>query len=179
MMRALLLLFLALVGCTPRAVTLPDEHQHILEVTMAKWSSGEVDLPDPGDCLRGTMVRWAPSVDAFVARCRAEPNSLQLNPEEVAKAASCLIYDTETRWPTTFKIPIALLNYGQPVMDTLGGPALHEWLHALIACTLDRPDIFDGQHSDPRVWEAAGGEESVQALAGRSLWVSVNTGARE
>jgi hypothetical protein len=55
-----------------------------------------------------------------------------------------------------------VLRDGQAILDSTGGPVLHEWLHlARHRCGGGR----DPGHTDPRVWSAAGGATSAQGRA--------------
>jgi hypothetical protein len=51
------------------------------------------------------------------------------------------------------------------LVKNVPGLAVHELLHGLVGCTLDRPlrDPWDYYHSDPRVWAPAQESAEVQA----------------
>lgn len=140
---------LCLFSCSAPATELPPDEAIALEVVELAWDAAGIG--DPGDCLDGTRVRWASDDADFLAHCRAP----------VGYAAACLTYRHEQHGARVHAVPEPFLAPGQPLLDTQGGAAVHEWLHALAAC---RGDV-DADHTSPRIWIAAGGDESAQGRA--------------
>jgi hypothetical protein len=174
MLKCFAFLALALLAaCAAIQVTgRPLDEQRALDATLAGWRAA--GLTDPGDCLRGTRVEWARDDADFLHRCSdalgvsdALGAALGISAKD---DAGCVAYDQHNGFVTTY-VPVALLRAGQPLLDSTGGPAVHEWMHALYRCTYGAhlQDMFNASHKDPRVWSDTGGKLSAQGRAATLL----------
>lgn len=153
----LVVLALSLLACT-RAPELSAEERAAGAAALTAWR--EAGLPDPtlDRCRIELFKVRMPSRDAFIMNCGTAP--------ELAWA--CLNWDGSWHFFRPSKWPVVVASPALPY-----GPAVvvHELMHAMTECSgIGRPsDPGDSRHSDPRVWEAAGGATSVQARAAALL----------
>jgi hypothetical protein len=117
------------------------------------------DLPDIKDsCLLEEARVLHATAEEFRRRC-AYPET---------KAAACMA-QWKIRGFVTRGAPLVVLSPGWEI-DERGEPAIHELMHWLTACLLDRqgPDSADSRHTDPRVWRDRGDPDSAQGRARRA-----------
>lgn len=139
-----------LAGCAGPATNLdPMQRAAFLAVEEAWYEAG---LPVPHeDC----------NLDAFVVVHATSKKYWELCGSDPQKSAGCSTSEhIRPLQPDT--VPIVVVSpkhYIEPTIIT------HELSHAFQRCTTGR----DYGHSDPKVWQAAGGDSSVQARANKIL----------
>lgn len=164
-MKKLIFALLALCACESfEAPDMPIEEEFAIASAIDGWVESGLDY-EAGDLVEETRVKHTRTPMEFWELCA---------PFTVMEAAACLSAEKITRPPVTWSIPVAVLRPGQAVVDTTGGPVVHEVMHALYARFVPRErgntDAHDNGHRDPRVWIARGGECSAQGRARRILF---------
>lgn len=145
----------ALIACAA-TVHLTNTERSALDATASAWYRS--DLPPVGDCLNNVDVRYHNKIQAYVDECNGMSPGLA---QGVETAASCV--RTELRGVAGKRFYVIHISPSTEVARD-GEPVVHEALHILIECTLDRRDVWDGAHTDPRIW-AEHGAATVQAQA--------------
>lgn len=122
---------------------------------LSAWRAAGLPEPDQDGCdVLGFRVRLADRA-AFVRDCRASPES----------SAGCLNWASSSHFFRPRLYPLIVIS---PNWRSEPGIIVHELMHAYVRCSRSGPsawDAGDSQHSDPRVWTAAGGEGSAQSRA--------------
>lgn len=132
---AIVALSLLLAAC-PRPPITSESRDAFAEVEALWRSAGH---PEPGNCLDGARVLFTDR-DDFRDRCGYGHAS------DVAR--ECLsryqrgMFGHRDGW-------LVLIVNGSPTAER---DVRHAILHALTACTMERADIFDGNHTDQSVW---------------------------
>lgn len=120
----------------------------------------EQGLPGPRGCAVLSFRVERPSADEYTSRCRTAPD----------KSWGCLNWTDEggmfggDRVPVVVASPHFYANGENDVRHLI----VHELMHALVTCASMGPsgwDAGDRNHTDARVWSAAGGEKSAQSKA--------------
>lgn len=123
------------------------EATHVAEVTLDEWRAAGLPEPNASCSLERLSVRLPETMAAYLELC--PPNSL-----------ACLRWRNEVlpSGPRAVISPAA-------TDDMVTGLAVHELLHGAGRCADLWQDVYDYEHTDPRVWGAKG----VEAVAERAL----------
>jgi hypothetical protein len=152
------LALLTLAACAPLPVLTPAESA-ATDAARAAWLGSAMPAPDKRRCQLDRVYVLHATPEAFVQHCHALPT----------KAAGCLSWTSSRHFFRPFEWPLLVIGPGY-VGDQ--GLIVHEMLHAHVRCAAmgTSPwDPGDRMHANPRVWEAAGGAETVQGRAGEML----------
>lgn len=143
---------LPLSGCFHPSITSPE--RLALEAAVVGWTEA-LGEPDARECGLDLVTVVHVTAARFRRACKIEPGP--------GGAGACLLYESVG---FSRSAPIIVLRPGLDD-DDVREAVIHESLHNFIECELDRSprDPFDALHTDPRVWQGAGGATSAQARA--------------
>lgn len=153
-----LALALALGACAPKPELSPSERAAGAAAVQAWQESGLPSASDRCD-VRGFRIA-TPGAQDYLRRCFSAPE----------KSWGCLNWTDSGRMFGASRVPVVVASphfYADRSAD-LSAIIQHELMHALVTCAGVGPsgwDSGDREHTDARVWSAAGGETSVQARA--------------
>ena len=154
MRRSAILAALAAASCVPPAPELLPLERSAGQAVSVAWNSAALPFPSKNDCdVSRFSVRIASATD-YATSCLGAPEA----------SAGCTNFSSDGSWFSSPLYPIVVIS---PTWKSEPGIIVHELLHAYVYCSESgKPgDPFDANHTDSRVWKAAGGESSVQARA--------------
>lgn len=150
-----LLLGLYLWGCAPMP-QLTAVEASAGRAAKEAWAAKRMPEPTENRCDLSRFYVVVPDAIEYRRYC---PHS------DPWKTAGCLAWKDSNHLYAWVQWPVVVISpkhYSEPTI------VVHELMHAYQRCSkLGRPgwDLGDREHSDPRVWSAAGGENAVQTLA--------------
>ena len=118
------------------------------------WTAGGFPAPTQNNC---DFTRFSVRLDSaqnYGVDCRSTPEA----------SAGCTNFSSDGSWFSSPNYPVVVVS---PDWKSEPGIIIHELLHARIYCSGSGKtgDPFDVNHADPRFWQAAGGDTSVQSRA--------------
>lgn len=152
-------ILLMLSACAPMSV-LTDGQRGAGDATARAWA--EAGLPAPNKRRCNDMTRFyvtEVTVDEFPLHCHAL----------ATKTAGCLSWKSSNHFFRPYEWP-EVVTWAKYRDDM--GLVVHELLHAYIRCAAIGNGVWDPgdrSHANPAVWEAAGGEKSVQWRANQLM----------
>lgn len=163
MVRALLLAAL-LAACAHEEQYAEPADDLVAAVTVDAWEARGLPEPNEKHCQTERFrIEWAADPADFLRLCQVPTTA----------AFACFRWRLEVHpamglFSRVYPAAILRPDVGADLVEGLG---VHELLHGLIYCVLDRPldDPYDYNHTDPRVWIGPGGDTSAEAVARAAL----------